>query len=74
MRHRAGVGQGKSNVTRRRASYFMNMKENEWIYVRDKGNNLAYEGRVGWHSESEHVTVPRELLQEDIVNEYEARN
>jgi hypothetical protein len=91
--------------------YFMNMKDNEWIYVRDKENNLTYEGRAGWHSASEHVhelvlddvtvyryedsarlysvptvylsreigklvieTVPRELLQEDMVNEYEVGN
>jgi len=45
-------------------SYFMNMKENEWIYVRDKENNLTYEGRAGWYSEREQV---HELVLHDVI-------
>jgi hypothetical protein len=45
-------------------SYFMNMKENEWIYVRDKENNLTYEGKASWHSENESL---HELVLQDVV-------
>jgi len=45
-------------------SYFMNRKENEWIYVRDKENNLTYEGRAGWYSEREQV---HELVLHDVI-------
>ena len=45
-------------------SHFMNMKENEWVHVRDKENNVTYEGRVGWYSEGEHM---HELVLRDVV-------
>jgi hypothetical protein len=36
-------------------TYFLSGKGTEWIYVRDKENNLTYEGRVAASSENEHV-------------------
>jgi hypothetical protein len=50
-------------------SYFMNMKENEWIYVRDKENNLTYEGKASWHSENE--SLHELVLQGVVVYRYE---
>ena len=35
-------------------TYFMNGRDTEWIYVRDKENNLTYEGRVS-SCENEHI-------------------
>ena len=50
-------------------SHFMNMKENGWVHVRDKDNNVTYEGRVGWYSVSEQMHEP--VLRDVVVYRYE---
>lgn len=42
----------------------MNMKENEWVHVRDEENNVTYQGKVGWYSEGEQM---HELVLRDVV-------
>ncbi len=45
-------------------TYFLNAKETDWIYVRDKDSNLTYEGRVAAFSENEHA---HELVLLDVA-------
>jgi len=45
-------------------SYFLNAKENDWIYVRDQENSLTYEGRIVACSENEHV---HEIVLRDVT-------
>jgi Family of unknown function (DUF6338) len=45
-------------------SYFMNGTDTDWVYVRDKENNLTYEGRVSASSENEHI---HELVLRDCT-------
>lgn len=50
-------------------SFFLNAKEVDWIYVRDKGVGLTYFGRVVSHSECDHIQEI--VLSEVTVHEYE---
>lgn len=50
-------------------SFFLNAKEVDWIYVRDKEANLTYSGRVVSHSECD--SIQELVLSEVDVYEYE---
>lgn len=39
------------------------------LYVRDKENNLTYEGKAGWYSENE--SLHELVLQDVVVYQYE---
>ena len=45
-------------------SYFLNVRDTDWIYVRDIDRNLTYEGRVVAFSENDHV---QELVLHDVA-------
>lgn len=50
-------------------SYYLNAKEIDWVYVRDKSQNITYQGRVVSYSENDHI---QELvLSEVTVYRYE---
>jgi hypothetical protein len=50
-------------------SYFMNAKEVDWVYVRDKENDLTYQGRVSVFAENDQL---HELVLLDVsVYRYE---
>ncbi len=49
-------------------SFFLNAKEVDWIYVRDKGIGLTYFGRVVSHSECD--SIQEIVLSEVTVHEY----
>jgi hypothetical protein len=36
-------------------SYYLNAEEVDWVYVRDIGNNLTYQGRINSFSENDHI-------------------
>ena len=45
-------------------SYFLNAKETEWVWVRDKAGDLTYEGKVIAYSENDNT---HELVLYDVV-------
>lgn len=45
-------------------TYFLNVRDTDWVYVRDKENSLTYEGRVVAFSENDDV---HELVLHDVV-------
>lgn len=45
-------------------SYFLNARDTDWIYVRDKENGLTYQGRVLSYSENQHF---QELVLFDVT-------
>jgi len=63
----------KINVTQKYGdenlfSFFLNSKEVDWVYVRDKDIGLTYFGRVVSHSECE--SIQEIVLSEVSVHEY----
>ena len=50
-------------------SYYLNAKEIDWVYIRDKEGNLTYEGRVVQHSEND--KIQELVLSEVSVYRYE---
>lgn len=50
-------------------SYYLNADEIDWIYVRDKKNNLTYQGRIVSYSEAE--TMQELVMSEVTVFRYE---
>lgn len=51
-------------------SFFLNAQEVDWVYVRDKSNNLTYCGRIFSHSECESI---QEIVLSDVtVFDYES--
>lgn len=51
-------------------SFFLNLKEVEWVYIRDKENGLTYLGRVVSYSECD--SIQEVVLTEVTVYEYES--
>ena len=45
-------------------TYFLNAEETRWVWVRDKANDLTYEGQVIAYSENDHS---HELVLYDVV-------
>jgi len=50
-------------------SFFLNAKEVDWVYVRDRGAELTYFGRVVSHSECD--SIQEIVLSEVTVHDYE---
>ncbi len=49
-------------------SYYLNAKETDWLYIRDPGNNLTYQGRIVSYSETE--TMQELVMSEVTVYRY----
>jgi len=45
-------------------SYYLNAKEIDWVYVRDKENSLTYQGRVNSYSETDSI---QEIVLYDVT-------